>query len=153
MLAWLFCFTAWLTPGLAADVSELPQELQAKVELAAKACKALANGEFRLEWGAVTRVDLDGDLYSDWVLNEFGFACSSNISLYCGTGGCMSHFLVGNKSYSMLTKGWDVVTLGADRVLLAKVHGSQCDGINPTPCVKASVWDSEEMMWRSTDAE
>ncbi|WP_181892906.1 hypothetical protein [Falsiruegeria mediterranea] len=143
----------WLTPVNAADVTELPKGLQAKVELAKKACEEFDNGQFDLEWGAVERVDLDGDLYSDWILNEFGFACSTAASLYCGTGGCLSHFLVSDEVHSVLNKGWDIVTFGAEIVLLSKVHGSQCGGINPTPCVTASVWDGEEKTWRSTDAE
>lgn len=143
---------AWLTAANAADVTELPRGLQVKVDLAKKACEELDNGEFYLEWGAVEKVDLDGDLYSDWVLNEFGFTCSTAASLYCGTGGCTSHFLVIDEVHSLLNKGWDVVTFGAERVLLTQVHGSQCGGINPTPCVTASVWDSEEKTWRSTGA-
>ncbi len=143
----------WLTPATAADLTELPTGLRAKVEIAKKSCEAFDNGEFSLEWGAVERVDLDGDLYRDWVLNEFGFACSSAASLYCGTGGCMSHFLVGDDFHSLLNKGWDIATFGAEKVLLTQVHGSQCGGINPTPCVTASVWDGEKKTWRSTVAE
>ena len=106
-----------------------------------------------MEWGAVARVDLDGDLSPDWVLNEASFACSSAVSLYCGTGGCMSHFLVDDVLGSVLNQGWGVVDLGPYRVLLTDVHGSQCGGINPTPCVTASIWDSEAWQWRSTSAE
>jgi hypothetical protein len=145
--------TASLQPCSAADLPELPGPLQAKVELAVQACKAFDNGEFGLEWGAVEKVDLDGDLYPDWVLNESGFACSTAASLYCGTGGCMSHFLVGDQLHSLLNKGWYVVTSGRDRVVLAHVHGSRCGGINPTPCVTASVWEREEKTWRSAVAE
>jgi len=143
----------WLTPATAADLTELPKELKAKVELAKKSCEDFDSGVFSLEWGAVERVDLDGDLYRDWVLNEFGFVCSTAASLYCGTGGCMSHFLVGDAAHSLLNKGWDVVASGSESVLLTQVHGSQCGGINPTPCVTASVWDPEKKTWRSTGAE
>jgi hypothetical protein len=145
--------TASLQPCIAADLPELPEPLRAKVELAAQACKAFENGEFGLEWSAVEKVDLDGDLYPDWVLNESAFACSTAASLYCGTGGCMSHFLIGDQVYSLLNTGWDIVTSGRDRVVLAHVHGSRCGGINPTPCVTASVWDGEEKIWRSAAAE
>ena len=92
------------------------------------------------------------DLYN-WVLDEAGFACSSAASLYCGTGGCMSHFLVGDRMSSLLNRGWEMMNIGRDRVLLADVHGSQCGGINPTPCIVASAWDAEEKVWRSTVAQ
>jgi hypothetical protein len=83
-------------PAIASEMPELPAQLQEKVNLAQKACADFENGDFAMEWGAVARVDLDGDLRPDWVLNEVSFACSSAASLYCGTGGCMSHFLVGD---------------------------------------------------------
>ncbi len=142
-----------ISPAFAADISELPAGLRAKADLAKEACAEFDEGQFAIEWGAVARVDLDGDLNPDWVLNESGFSCSSAASLYCGTGGCMSHFLVEGKVQSFLSQGWAVVGFGDHRVVLTDVHGSACDGINPTPCVTASVWDSEAKTWRSTAAD
>ena len=143
----MICLLA--SPGQAHDLSTLPKPLAEKVEAAKKACADFENGQFALEWGAVSRVDLDGDLRPDWVLNDNGFACSSAASLYCGTGGCESHFLVGDTVTSLLNQGWDVVTFGRNRVLLMDVHGSRCGGINPTPCVEALTWDQEAKAWRS----
>ena len=137
----------------AQDWSGLPAELLEKLASAQQACSDLDNGQFAVEFGAVHRVDLDGDIQQDWVLDEAGFACSTAASLYCGTGGCMSHFLVEDELHSLLNQGWDVVDLRSNRVLLAYVHGSQCGGINPTPCATASTWDTEEKRWRTTDAE
>ncbi len=137
----------------AQDLSDLPSQLLEKVEAAQQACSDFENGQFALEFGAVHRVDLDGDYYLDWVLDEVGFACSSAVSLYCGTGGCMSHFLVGDRMSSLLNRAWEMTNIGRDRVLLADVHGSQCGGINPTPCIVASAWDAEEKVWRSTVAQ
>lgn len=143
----------WSTAVFAADRFDLPSALQLKVKLAEQACADFNQGEFHLEWGAVEKVDLDGDLYSDWVLNEQGYACSTAASLYCGTGGCLSHFLIGDEIHSLLNQGWDVSDFGRVRVVFADVHGTQCGGINPTPCVTASVWDSEQKIWRSTGAK
>ena len=137
----------------AQDLSGLPAQLLEKVEAARQACSDLDNGQFAVEFGAVHRVDLDGDLYSDWVLDEAGFACSSVPSMYCGTGGCVSHFLIDDHTASLLNQGWDMAQIGPHRVLLANVHYSQCGGISPSPCVVASVWDDDEMMWRSTEAK
>ena len=134
----------------AQDLSTLPKPLVEKAENARKACADFDNGKFALVRGAVRRVDLDGDLIPDWVLDESGFACSSAASLYCGTGGCDSHFLVGDKVTSLLNRGWKVVTLGRNNVLLIDVHGSRCGGINPTPCVEALTWDQEAKAWLRT---
>jgi len=136
-------------PLHAQDLSGLPAPLVEKVTAGRTACADFNDGKFALELGAVVRTDLDGDLYPDWVLNESGFACSSAASLYCGTGGCESHFLVGDKVTTLLNRGWEVATIGRHRVLLTDVHGSRCGGINPTPCVESLVWDREDKVWRS----
>jgi len=141
------------TPAWSQDVSRLPPALQRIVDEAKQACAEVNNGEFALEWGSVQRIDLNGDLRSDWVLNDVGFACSSAVSLYCGTGGCMSHFLIEDIVATLLNQGWEMTTIGPSRVLVAEVHGSQCDGIGPTQCFVASVWDAEEKIWRSANAE
>jgi hypothetical protein len=135
-----------------AFAQDLPEGLAQKLAEAEAACNGFENGEFSPGWGAVRRVDLDGDLDMDWVLDEVRFQCSSAVSLYCGTGGCMSHFSIDDNVHSMLNQGWEAVTLGPFRVVLADVHGSQCGGINPTPCVTASTWDPENGVWRSTAA-
>ena len=139
-------------PAIASEISELPLQLEEKIEQAKKACSDFENGQFILEWGAITRVDLDGDLRPDWVLNESFFACSSAVSLYCSTGGCMSHFLVGDQLGSLLNQGWEMSDIGRHRVLLAKVHGAQCSGTGLTPCLTASVWDAAVGIWRSAGA-
>lgn len=145
---------AWPRPSSAQDLPDLPEPLAAFVDQARTACTDFEGGTLSLEWGAVRRVDLDGDLRSDWALNEAGFACSSAASLFCGTGGCRTHLLVGdpqggNNVGSFLNRGWEVVTFGRDRVVLLDVHGSACGGINPTPCVNAVVWDGEDGVWRT----
>lgn len=135
----------------AQDLATLPAALAAEVEAARADCEGFENGEFALEWGAVSRVDLDGDLLPDWVLDSSRFACSSAVSLYCGTGGCMAYFLVGDTLTPILTKGWDVTDFGPFRVLLTQIHGSECGGINPTPCVRAQIWEPEAKLWRHVD--
>jgi hypothetical protein len=136
----------------ALDLTGLPPALAEKVTAARQACADVENGEFALEWGAVTRLDLDGDLSPDWVLDESAYACSTAVSLFCSTGGCMSHFLVGDVVASFRNQGWTVLTFGRNRVLLNDVHGSDCGGINPTPCFIARVWDPNVKAWRSVEA-
>ncbi|MCK0149969.1 hypothetical protein MWU54_08050 [Marivita sp. S6314] len=148
-LAAAFCPIA----AAATDLQTLPPALAAKVADADTACAAFENGTFTLDWGAVSRVDLDGDPELDWVLDEARFLCSSAVSLYCGTGGCLTHFLIGDHVGAILNRGWRVTNSGPDRVLLTDVHGTQCGGINPTPCVTASIWDADASLWRSATAE
>jgi hypothetical protein len=100
----------------------------------------------------MTRTDLDGDLQPDWVLDESAYACSSAVSLFCSTGGCTSHFLVGDVVTSFRNQGWTVLTFGRNSVLLTRVHGSDCGGNGPTPCFVARVWDPDAKAWRSVEA-
>ena len=145
----VFLFVIFTPAVHATDLSGLPPPLVEKVTAARQACADFERGEFALEWGAVTRTDLDGDYRPDWVLDELAFSCSTAVSLYCGTGGCVSHFLVGNVVTSLLNQGWTVITFGPNRVLLTDAHGSDCGGINPTPCFLAHVWDAQDRVWRS----
>ena len=139
-------------PPLAAqELSALPAPLQAELERAAADCAGFEAGQFTLEDGAVSRVDLDGDGAPDWVLYSRFFSCSSAHSFYCGTGGCMAYFLVGETVTPILTKGWDLADLGPFRVLLTQIHGSECGGINLAPCVRAQVWNPDSHSWRHTE--
>ncbi len=135
----------------ALDLTGLPAALAEKVTLARQACANVENGEFALEWGAVTRTDLDGDLSPDWVLDESAYSCSTAVSLFCSTGGCMSHFLVGDVLTSFRNQGWTVLTFGRNRVLLTRVHGSDCGGNSPAPCFIARAW-SDAKVWQSVEA-
>jgi len=137
----------------AQDLAGLPAVLADKVTVARQACGDFKNGEFVMEWGAVTRTDLDGDLAPDWVLDESAFACSTAVSLFCSTGGCTSHFLVGDDLSSFRNQGWTVLTFLRDRVLLARVHGTACGDSGSTPCFIARVWDRESKAWQSAETK
>ena len=144
--------TALTTLPLAAnalDLTGLPAALAQQVTAARQACADNGNGEFALEWGAVTRTDLDGDLSPDWVLDESAYACFTAVSMYCSTGGCMSHYLVGDVVTSFRNQGWTLVSFGRTPVLLTREHGSACGGNSPAPCFGARAWDPEAKAWRS----
>jgi len=140
-------------PLSAQEAVELPLTLQTRVDAAAQACADFKNGSFAMAAGAVVRTDLDGDLRPDWVLNEQYFHCSTAASLYGSTGGTLSHFLVGERVFSLLNQGWEMRVLGRHRVLLAEVHGTQCGAYGYTACITASVWDPEFSTWRSALAD
>ncbi len=134
------------------DLSRLPAALAEKVTMARQACANNENGEFALEWGAVTRTDLDNDLLPDWVLDESAYACSTAVSLFCSTGGCASHFLVGGVLTTFRNQGWTVLTFGRNRVLLTRMDGSACGGSGPAPCFVARVWNPVAKAWQYVEA-
>jgi len=60
----------------ATEGTRLPPALQRIVDEAKHACAEVNNGEFASEWGNVQRIDLIGDLRSDWVLNDVAHQAS-----------------------------------------------------------------------------
>ncbi|SLN46172.1 hypothetical protein PSA7680_02360 [Pseudoruegeria aquimaris] len=139
----LLACAAFTVAPLAAAAQELPAPLAEIVEARAADCASFENGELTLERGAVRRVDLNGDGTLDTVLDEGYLSCSSAASLFCGTGGCMVNFLVGDTVETRLAKGWQAVLFAPFTVVLAQVHGSECGGTNVNTCVEALVWDEE----------
>lgn len=150
----ILAFTLMAMHANSATANELPlpPALAVKIEAATETCASFEDGTLRLEWHAIERRDLDGDLVPDWALNESGLHCSTAPSLFCGSGGCITHFLVGDTLSSLRNQGWDLAQVGPYKVLLADVHGTECGGIGPTPCVVASIWDADRAVWRSASA-
>jgi len=151
----LACILAMLVaPAAAAQEPEnLPEPFRAILAERAAQCAELQDGTLTLEEGAVRQVDLSGDGAPDWVLDEARLSCSSAASLYCGTGGCTVHFLVGDTLASQYSKGWEAVDFGAFRTLLLQVHGTRCGGIGAHACVQALTWDGEAGRFMTVAAE
>ncbi len=138
-----------MTLGLIYPTALLPQEdwpspVTTAIEEARAECAGFENGELEVPWDAVTRTDVSGDGEIDHVLDLGKLACSSMVSMYCGTGGCSVQFVVIETVTERLSKGWSVERLGPMTVLLNQIHGANCGGTNLNPCVEAMVWDSEE---------
>ncbi len=122
--------------------ADLPQyqSVEEILEAGRANCALLENGELSLLDGAITDIDLDGDGTPDKVVEEAKFSCSSAASLYCGTGGCMIHFVVGDQVHSRLGKGWKAVEWAGDTIILLALHGSECGGTNLRRCYEAITW-------------
>ena len=103
-------------------------------------CERVDGGSFTLLDGAVSEIDLDGDGAPDRVVEEAKFSCTSAASLYCGTGGCAVHFIVGDQVSTYFARGWRLVEWGRDRLILLDIHGTACGGTNLRRCYEAVVW-------------
>ncbi|MXU64125.1 hypothetical protein [Oceanomicrobium pacificus] len=135
-------FMTLLAIALGATAAQADGHIADILGEAEAACTSFENGTFDAG-DAVTMVDLDGDGTEDTIVDESRFACSSAASLYCGTGGCMVHALVGGTEGKWLAKGWKVVEWGEDRILLFAIHGANCGGTNLRRCYEAVVWNGE----------
>lgn len=115
------------------------------LERAEADCSGFENGEFDAQ-DAVSEVDLDGDGTLDRVVDEGRFACSSAASLYCGSGGCMLHTIVGEAVASFQATGWRVVTWDEMPILLIGRDGGWCGGAGAQVCFEAINWSMGQMM-------
>ena len=112
---------------------------------ARKACEGFENGKFDAG-DAVRQVDLDGDGAMDTVVDESKFSCSSAASMYCGTGGCMLHTIVGDKKNSFQAEGWRMTDWDGRPILLLARDGGWCGGAGSQLCFQAIYWSMGDML-------
>ena len=102
-------------------------------------CESFEGGVFD-PGNAVNAVDLTGDGALDSLVDEGAFSCTSAASLYCGSGGCMLHAVVGDGVTSWQATGWQVIDWGQARILLIGRDGGWCGGIGAEACFEALNW-------------
>ncbi len=102
-------------------------------------CAGFENGVFD-PGDAVTAIDLTGDGADDLLIDEAGFTCSSGASMYCGSGGCMLHAIVGDSVTSLQATGWRTLDWGPARILLVGRDGGWCGGVGAEVCFEALNW-------------
>ena len=107
------------------------------IDTARNAC-TLEKGQFNAAQTAVTNVDLNADGKLDEIIDEGKFSCSTASSLYCGTGGCMLHLIVGDRDYRLLSQTWTQADLGKTKIVITAVHWSECN--YKSPCVRVVFW-------------
>lgn len=109
---------------------------------AADECRSFENGELSVDMDlAVTQIDVTGDGVPDQLVDSTAFACSSAVSLFCGTGGCALDVVVNGKGFELLAKAWVVEQGENGPVLKTEVHWSQCD--YQSFCWETLVWNGD----------
>lgn len=92
---------------------------------------------------AVTWTDLDGDEEGDDAVIDFnGVTCTTNGSMWHGTGGAPVHFLLdaqGTEGISSVHQGWgwQVIQFQSRPLVLLALHGSHCDATGAEACTLA----------------
>lgn len=127
-------------PLSAAAETALPPALQSRVDRAAEDCKSLDGGVFSYDPGAVSRPDLNGDGTPDWAMDESGFQCSTAASYFCGSGGCVTAFVIGDVETEIFGHGWQMAQTPVGPVVLSFVGGADCGLAEAAACVRALVW-------------
>jgi hypothetical protein len=112
---------------------------------ARQSCEGFENGKFDAG-DAVQQADLDGDGTPDTVIDESKFSCSTAASLYCGTGGCMLHTIVGDTKRAFQVEGWRMIDWDGRPILLLARDGGWCGGAGAQLCFQAIYWSMGDML-------
>ena len=101
--------------------------------------RSSCDGSFTLLDGAIERLDLDLDGEVDLaVLDAGGFSCDESTSMYCGSAGCVVHFITSADYSYGYTRGWEIIRTKSDQpVILFDLHGVSCGEVGTTPCYSA----------------
>ena len=145
LLAYALAVPAYaeLPAGLPAD---LPEAFAKRIEQAAGDCKSLAEGELTVGPAAISRPDLNGDGTPDWALNEGEYLCGGVSSPFCGSGGCVTAFLIDGVSSEIFGHGWELMTDQTPPVLRTHISGIECNGPQALSCRQDQIW--QEGAWR-----
>lgn len=112
---------------------------------AAAECASFEDGVFDAD-APITEVDLDRDGTLDRIVDESAFLCSSARTMYCGTGGCMLHTVVGAEVQSFQAEGWRLEEWSGHTILLIARDGGWCGGAGAQLCFEAVTWSGGEML-------
>jgi len=129
-------FTVMAQPANAAELAG------SVITEARKICEGFENGQFDAG-SAVQQVDLDGDGKTDTVIDESKF---SGASMYCGSGGCMLHTIVGDKENTFQVEGWRMIDWDGRPILLLARDGGWCGGAGAQLCFQAIYWSMGDML-------
>lgn len=134
----VLCAALLAGPALADPASDILGE-------AKELCASFEDGSFDAG-DAVRRIDLDGDGVADTVIDGSRFSCSSAASMYCGSGGCMVHAVIGDESWSFQAEGWRMIDWDNRPILLIARDGGWCGGAGAQICYEAVVWSHGEKL-------
>ena len=101
--------------------------------------RSSCDGSFTLLDGAVERIDLNLNGEVDLaVLDAGGFSCDGSTSMYCGSAGCVVHFITSADYSYGYTRGWEIIRAKSDQpVILFELHGVSCGEVGTIPCYSA----------------
>ena len=104
-------------------------------ELVAKG-RSSCEGNFELLDRAVQRFDFNSDGEFDLVvLDESGFYCKEFVSNYCGSAGCLVHFITPVDYMNWRTQGWKLERNEAGQPIISfGLHGSYCGQAGARTC-------------------
>ena len=136
---------ALLSLSLALPSAARADRVEGLLAEARDACEGFEAGVFDPR-DAVSEVDLDGAPPLARIVDEARFACSSAASMYCGSGGCAVHAVIGAQVWTWQAPGWRTIEWGPDSILLLGRDGGWCGGAGSQVCYEAVTWSQGDML-------
>jgi hypothetical protein len=112
---------------------------------AAADCASFENGTLDAADAAVP-TDLDGMEPMDTIVDMSRVTCSSAASMYCGSGGCSVHAVVGEASWEFQAEDWRMIDWDGRPILLIARDGGWCGGVGSQVCFEAVSWSDGAML-------
>jgi hypothetical protein len=112
---------------------------------AATDCASFENGVLDATDAAIV-TDLDGLDPMDTLVDMSRVNCSSAASLYCGSGGCSLHAVIGDTSWEFQAEAWRMIEWDGRPILLVARDGGWCGGSGAQICFEAVSWSNGAMM-------
>jgi hypothetical protein len=125
--------------------ANLPKVVQDAVAKNNKECEEGTSPIFKP--GFLTTKDINGDGKPDFILNYEHFQCGELVSLFCGTGGCLTEIFVSDDDGSYLPV-WNEMarrirfaTVSKRPAMLIDLHGSACGRLGAERCAMTLYWN------------
>ena len=100
--------------------------------------------------GFLTTRDINGDRKPDYVLNYEHFQCGELVSIFCGTGGCLTEVFASDDDGAYVAV-WNknaqrirFRVIGKRPAMQIDLHGSICGRNNSERCAMTLYWNGSE---------
>ena len=126
----------------------LPKIVQDAIIANQKACED--GQKVTLRPGFVTTKDINGDGKPDYILNYEHFQCGEFMSLFCGSGGCLTEIFATDHDGGFVTV-WNenahrirFTTIKKRPAMTIDLHGSACGRSGADRCAMTLYWNGNK---------
>ncbi len=145
LLAIACCGIAHAQPKAVELPPNLPKVVADAVARNNKECEAGTKPLFKP--GFLTTKDINGDGKPDYILNYESFQCGELVSLFCGTGGCLTEIFVTHDDggylpvWNEMARRIRFATVSKRPAMRIDLHGSACGRVGAERCSMTLYWN------------
>ena len=122
-----------------------PRSVIKLIDEARRTCSESDEGILKIPASAIQKIDLTGNGINDQIFSYGKLHCTSESTLWCGSGGCTVALIVNDEATEFLARGYRIVyPFGNLPIILFDVHGTECGGSGATNCILATVWGDKK---------